>query len=70
MNLIDKVMTLVDTVKFAAEDAVYSVRNKVLDAVDYVKYDVLKQYPTFAEDFTDKQPKAKKKKTKTKKKKK
>ena len=33
MNLIDKVMTLVDTVKFAAEDAVYSVRNKVLDAV-------------------------------------
>lgn len=68
MKLIDNILALVDTVKFAAEDAVYSVKNKVLDAVDYVKYDVLKQYPTFADDFIEKQPKTKKKKTKKKKK--
>ncbi len=68
MKLIDNILALVDTVKFAAEDAVYSVKNKILDAVDYVKYDVLKQYPTFADDFIEKQPKAKKKKTKKKKK--
>ena len=68
MNLVDKIVALVDTVKFAAEDVVYSVKNKVLDVVDFVKYDVLKQYPTFADDFTEKKPKAKKKKTKKKKK--
>jgi hypothetical protein len=68
MNLVDKIVALVDTVKFAAEDAVYSVKNKVLDVVDFVKYDVLKQYPTFADDFIEKKPKAKKKKTKKKKK--
>ena len=68
MNIVDKIVVLVDTVKFAVEDAVYSVKNKVLDVVDFVKYDVLKQYPTFADDFIEKKPKAKKKKTKKKKK--
>lgn len=69
MKLVDKIAFLVDSVKFAAEDAIYSVKNKVLDIVDYVKYDVLKRYPTFADEFIEEEkPKAKKKKTKKKKK--
>jgi len=61
---------LVDRVKFALEDAVYSVKNKILNVVDYVKYDVLKKeydLPEFTID--DEAPKKKKKKSKKKKKK-
>lgn len=69
MKLVDKIAYLIQAVKFTAEDVVYSVKNKVLDVVDFVKYDVLKQYPTFANDFIEEEkPKAKKKKTKKKKK--
>jgi len=68
MKLVDKIAYLVEAVKFTAEDVVYSVKNKVLDVVDFVKYDVLKRYPTFTDDFIEEKPKAKKKKSKKKKK--
>ena len=63
MKLVDKILDLAYVVKYSAEDVVYSVKNKVLDVVDFVKYDVLKKYPTFADDFiAEEKPKAKKKK--------
>lgn len=71
-----KLLDLVDRVRFAVEDVVYSVKNKVLNAIDYVKYDVLKKDYNLEplefkfEDEEEKAPKVKKKKKSSKKKKK
>ena len=64
-----KLTNLVDNIKFAVESALFSLQNKVLNVVEYVKYDVLKkdyELPEFK--FEDEAPKKKKKKTKKKKK--
>lgn len=64
-NLID----LVDKVKYAIEDAVCSVKCNILNAVDYVKYDVLKREYPMPAFFVDEEAPKKKKKSKKKKKK-
>lgn len=68
-----KLSDLVGSVKFALEDAVYSIKNKVLNVYEYVKYDILKKeydLPEFKiEDDIAKETPKKKKKTKKKKKK-
>ena len=71
MSLHDKILDAVEAVKWKLEDLVFTAKNKALDVVEYVKYDVLKKdLPNF--DFLDKKeeaaPKKKKKKTKKKKK--
>ena len=67
MSLHDKILEVVDTVKWKLEDLVHSTKNKVLDVVDYVKYDVLKK-DLSGFDFTEEPAPKKKKKTKKKKK--
>jgi len=70
MSLRDKVLDAVETVKWKLEDLVLTAKNKALDVVEYVKYDVLKKdLPNF--DFLNEEeaaPKKKKKKSKKKKK--
>ena len=69
MSLRDKVLGAVEAVKWKLEDLVFTVKNKTLDVVEYVKYDVLKRdLPNF--DFLNEEKTAPKKKKKTKKKKK
>jgi len=68
-----KLSDLVGSIKFALEDVVYSIQNKVLNIYEYVKYDILKKdydLPEFKieDDIIEEAPK-KKKKTKKKKKK-
>ena len=60
-NLID----LVDKVKFAIEDVVYSVKSNILNVVDYVKYDILKKEYSFPEfnNYTEEEAPKKKKKS-------
>lgn len=65
-----KLTDLVDSIKFAVEDVVYSIKNKALNVVEYIKYDVLKKdydLPEF--NVEEEAPKKKKKKSKKKKKK-
>jgi hypothetical protein len=69
-----KLTDIVDNIKFTIEDAVYFLKNRVLNVVDYVKYDVLKKdydLPEFniENDEVEKAPKKKKKKSNKKKKK-
>jgi len=47
MNIQDKIVDLVYAVKFSIEDAIFAVKNKTLDVADYIRYDVLKQYPEY-----------------------
>lgn len=67
MSLHDKILDAVEVVKWKLDDLVFTAKNKALDVVDYVKYEVLKKdLPEFNFD----EPASKKKKKKTKKKKK
>jgi len=70
MSLHDKILDAVEAVKWKLEDLVFTVKNKVLDVTEYVKYDVLKKdLPEFNLDLEEDKPKkTKKKKTKKKKK--
>lgn len=45
MSIKDKLVDLGYTLKFGIEDIVFAAKNKVLDVTDYIKYDILKQYP-------------------------
>ena len=75
MNLNDKIQIITETIKWKVEDILFSLKNKGLDLVEFVRYDVFKQnLPELDFDFGSdveepKKPK-KKKKNKTKKKKK
>lgn len=67
MSLHDKILDAVDAVKWKLDDLVFTVKNKALNLVEYVKYDVLnKDLPEF--NFEESAPKKKKKKAKKKKK--
>jgi hypothetical protein len=71
MSLFDKILDAVETVKWKVEDLTFTVKDKALSLVEYVKYDVLKKdLPNF--DYLNEVEEApkKKKKKKTKKKKK
>ena len=71
MSLFDKILDTVETVKWKVEDLTFTVKDKALSLVEYVKYDVLKKdLPNF--DYLNEVEEApkKKKKKKTKKKKK
>jgi len=70
MSIHDKILDAVEAVKWKLEDLVFTAKNKILDVVDYVKYDVLKKdLPKFNLDLDEEKPKkSKKKKTKKKKK--
>jgi len=71
MSLLDKILDAVETVKWKVEDLTFTVKDKALSLVEYVKYDVLKKdLPNF--DYLNEVEEApkKKKKKKTKKKKK
>ena len=71
MSLFDKILDAVETVKWKVEDLTFTVKDKALSLVEYVKYDVLKKdLPNF--DYLNEIEEApkKKKKKKTKKKKK
>jgi len=71
MSLFDKILDAVETVKWKVEDLTFTVKDKALSLVEYVKYDVLKKdLPNF--DYLNEEEEApkKKKKKKTKKKKK
>lgn len=69
MSLHDKILGVLDSVKYRIDDVVFHVKNSVYDLVDYVKYDVLKKdLPEFNLDLDEEKPKkSKKKKTKKKK---
>jgi hypothetical protein len=72
MSLFDKILDAVETVKWKVEDLTFTVKDKALSLVEYVKYDVLKKEYSFPElnTYTEEEAPKKKKKKKTKKKKK
>jgi len=65
MSLHNKILDIVDAVKFKVDDVLFSDKLKVAELVDLVKYDVLKK-----DDFSDLVEEKPKKKRKTRKKKK
>jgi hypothetical protein len=71
MSLFDKILDAVETVKWKVEDLTFTVKDKALSLVEYVKYDVLKKdLPNldYLNEVEEAPKKKKKKKTKKKKK--
>jgi hypothetical protein len=69
MRLFDKILGIVDEVKFRLDDIALSTKFKAYDLIDFIKYDVLKKDEfAYLDNQEEVKPKKKKKKNNKKKK--